>query len=72
MLEDYKNFEPIIYRQMKNALRGNYSESQLYEIRDAIKDGVLTEDEVGWWDFSEIVSNGDVDRLREAGIRVSM
>lgn len=56
----------------ENALRGNYSESQLYEIRDAIKDGVLTEDEVGWWDFSEIVSNGDVDRLREAGIRVSM
>lgn len=56
----------------ENALRGNYSESQLYEIRDAIKDGVLTEDEVGWWDFSEIVSNGDVDRLREAGIRVSI
>ena len=56
----------------ENALRGNYSESQLYEIRDAIKDGVLTEDEVGWWDFSEIVSNGDVDRLREAGIRVIM
>lgn len=56
----------------ENALKGNYSRSQLLEIRDAIQDGVLTKSEVGWMDFGEIKSNGDIDTLRNAGITVEM
>ena len=56
----------------ENALKGNYSKSQLLEIKDAMADGVLTKSEVGWMDFNEIIANGDDERLMKAGIDVRM
>ena len=36
MLEDYKDYEPIIYRQMKNALKNKLSHAYLFEMNDNI------------------------------------
>ena len=36
MLEDYKNFELIIYRQMKNALKGNLSHAYLFDLNNNV------------------------------------
>ena len=36
MLEDYKNFEPVIYRQMKNALKGNLSHAYLFDLNNNV------------------------------------
>lgn len=36
MLEDYKEFEPIIYRQMKNSLKNKLSHAYLFEMNDNI------------------------------------
>ena len=56
----------------ENALKGNYSKAQLNEIKEAIKDNVLSKDEVGWMDFAEIESNGDFETLAKAGVSVIM
>lgn len=56
----------------ENALKGNYSKAQLNEIKEAIKDNVLSKDEVGWMDFAEIESNGDFETLAKAGVSVRM
>lgn len=36
MLEEYKNFEPVIYKQMKNALNGNLSHAYLFDLNNNI------------------------------------
>ena len=36
MLENYKNFEPIIYRQMKNALKCNLSHAYLFDLNNNV------------------------------------
>ena len=36
MLEDFKNFEPIIYRQMKNALNDNLSHAYLFDLNNNV------------------------------------
>ena len=36
MLEEYKNFEPIIYRQMKNALKGNLTHAYLFDLNNNV------------------------------------
>jgi len=36
MLEEYKNFEPIIYKQMKNALKGNLSHAYLFDLNNNV------------------------------------
>lgn len=36
MLEEYKNYEPIIYKQMKNALKNNLSHAYLFDMNNNI------------------------------------
>ena len=36
MLEEYKNYEPIIYRQMKKALDNNLSHAYLFDMNQNI------------------------------------
>ena len=36
MLEEYKNFEPVIYKQMKNALNGNLSHAYLFDLNNNV------------------------------------
>ena len=36
MLEEYKNFEPIIYKQMRNALKGNLSHAYLFDLNNNV------------------------------------
>lgn len=36
MLEEYKNYEPIIYKQMKNALKGNLSHAYLFDLNNNV------------------------------------
>lgn len=54
----------------ENALQGNYSKKQLNKLKDALKDNVLSEDEVNNPILRKARNNGDLIRLRNAGIEV--
>lgn len=54
----------------ENALQGNYSKKQLNKLKHALEDKVLSEDEVNNPILRKARNNGDLIRLRNAGIEV--
>lgn len=55
-----------------NALQGNYSVDTLQKIKNAASDKVIDYDEIGWWDAGELRANGDIERLKQAGLTVNI
>lgn len=55
----------------ENAMQGGYSKSGLEDIKRAIEDGVLDEnDNLGWLTIRKLRRNGDLERMSKSGIDV--
>lgn len=60
----------------ENALQGNYSESQLNKIKEILQDNKIDESELsgfsGRWLKRLLRNNGDLTRMRDAGVNVQV
>ena len=55
----------------ENALQGNYNKKQLEKLNEALQDGTLTDNELNSRILRKARNNGDLYRIREAGINVT-
>lgn len=55
----------------ENALQGNYNKKQLEKLNEALKDGTLSDNELNSPILRKARNNGDLHRIREAGINVT-
>lgn len=65
---------PILAKMFEgdNAIQANLSKNQLKSLEKAISDGTLTEDEISGSALRKLRNNGDLYRLKDAGIGVKV